>query len=50
MKDIQIHIEDEIRRKDPDVSDDDVKEKVNNLSNIIEKQIREDFTEQDQKV
>ena len=45
MKDIQIHIEDEIRRKDPDISDDDMKEKVNNLSNIIEKQIREDFTQ-----
>ena len=43
IKDIQIHIEEDIRKKHPDISDSELKEKLIILSDAIENQIREDF-------
>ena len=43
MKDLKIYIEDDLKRKHPNISDKVVKEKMNNLINNIENQIREDF-------
>ena len=43
MKELQFHIEDDMRRNNPDISDDEVKEKVRDLTNNIENQIKDDF-------
>ena len=43
MKDIQIHIEEDIRRGHPSISNEEIKEKVDNLCDSVENQIRNDF-------
>ena len=45
IKDIQLHIEDDFRRRNPDISEKELEEKVRDLSTKIENQIREDFTQ-----
>ena len=43
MRDIQLHIEDDFSRSFPQISDEELKEKVRDLGNNIEDQIRKDF-------
>lgn len=44
MKDIQLHIEDDIKREKPGISAKDLKEKVLQLCNSIENEIREKYS------
>ena len=45
IKDIHLHIEDDIRRNNPEIPEEDMKEKVRDLGNIIENQIKHDFNQ-----